>query len=138
MRMDLKDKEEPTYKNKTFTSAFEFALQGIKTVYQEERNMRFHFIFAILSVILGLFFKLNRGEWLWLLTVIFLMFVMETINTAFENMVDLATKKHFDPIGKKVKDMAAGAVLLTSIFAILVGLLLFVPKVWEALQAWLQ
>ena len=54
----------------------------------------------------------------------------------FENVVDMFTDFHFHPIGKKVKDMAAGAVLLTAGFAVLVGLILFVPKILQIIQMW--
>jgi len=56
---------------------------------------------------------------------------MEIINTAFENVVDMVTNKHFHPLGKKVKDMAAGAVLITSVFSVVVGLIIFLPKVLQ-------
>lgn len=71
------------------------------------------------------------------LLVIFLVLVVEIINTVFENVVDMVTDFHFHPIGKKIKDMAAGAVLLTTGFAVVVGLLLFVPKIWQILKVFL-
>ncbi|HBV08297.1 MAG TPA: UDP kinase, partial [Enterococcus faecalis] len=76
------------------------------------------------------------AEWLWLLLAVFLVWLAEIINTIFENVVDMFTDFHFHPIGKKVKDMAAGAVLLTAGFAVLVGLILFVPKILQIIQMW--
>ncbi|MGM0217001.1 diacylglycerol kinase family protein [Enterococcus sp. AZ126] len=135
MPMDSKDKR--TAKNKHFIASLEFALQGIKTVFKEERNMRTHFIMGVLAIIIGFVFRLAISEWLWLLLAIFLVLVMEIINTVFENVVDMVTDFHFHPIGKKIKDMAAGAVLLTTGFAVVVGVLLFVPKFWQILQGFL-
>lgn len=135
MPMDSKDKR--TAKNKHFIASLEFALQGIKTVFKEERNMRTHFIMGVLAIIIGFVFRLAISEWLWLLLAIFLVLVMEIINTVFENVVDMVTDFHFHPIGKKIKDMAAGAVLLTTGFAVVVGVLLFVPKIWQILQGFL-
>lgn len=135
MPMDSKDKQ--TEKNKHFIASLEFALQGVKTVFKEEHNMRTHVVVGILAVIIGFIFQLATWEWLWLLLVIFLVLVMEIINTVFENVVDMVTDFHFHPIGKKVKDMAAGAVLLTTGFAVVVGLLLFLPKVWQIVQDFL-
>ncbi|WYJ92925.1 diacylglycerol kinase [Enterococcus sp. 9D6_DIV0238] len=135
MPMDSKDKQ--TEKNKHFIASLEFALQGIKTVFKEERNMRTHVLMGIIAVVIGFVFGLSIAEWLWLLLVIFLVLVVEIINTVFENVVDMFTDFHFHPIGKKIKDMAAGAVLLTSGFAVIVGLLLFVPKIWQIIKDFL-
>ncbi|MHC5227475.1 diacylglycerol kinase family protein [Enterococcus sp. LJL99] len=128
--MGLKDNKQ-TGKNKHFISSLEFALQGIKTVFAEERNMRTHVLMGVVAIILGFIVKLNLMEWLWLLLVIFLVWLVEIINTIFENVVDMVTDFHFHPIGKKIKDMAAGAVLLTACFALIVGTLLFLPKIWQ-------
>lgn len=135
MPMDWKDrsvdKKTNIAKNKRFIDSVEFAITGIKTVYHDERNMRKHSFVGVLVIILGFIFQLNRFEWLWLLLCIFLMLIMEIINTAFENVVDMVTNKHFHPLGKKVKDMAAGAVLITSFFSVVVGLIIFLPKVLQ-------
>ncbi|MEI5988731.1 diacylglycerol kinase [Enterococcus termitis] len=132
MPMDSKDKQ--TTKNKHFVASLEFALQGIKTVFKEERNMRTHVFMGIVAIVAGFIFQLVISEWLWLLLAIFLVLVMEMINTVFENVVDMVTDFHFHPIGKKIKDMAAGAVLITTVFAVVVGVLLFVPKIWQIIQ----
>ena len=108
MLMDYKDKQEEIGKNKHFIRSFEFALTGIKTVYREERNMRTHTIAGILTIIAGIIFRLNRWEWLWILLSIFLVLVMEMINTAFENVVDMVTDFHFHSIGKKSKTWQLG------------------------------
>lgn len=129
MPMDSKDRN--VKKNKKFITSVEFAVTGVKTVFKEERNMRKHVVIGILAVLAGLVFRLERMEWLWLLLAVFLVWIVEVINTVFENVVDMVTECHFHPIGKKVKDMAAGAVLLTSGFALVVGLILFLPKLWS-------
>lgn len=131
MLMDLKDKN--THKNKYFITSVEYALTGIQTVFKEERNMRKHVFFGVLALLAGFIFQLSRFEWLWLLLAVFLVWIVEIINTVFENVVDMFTDFHFHPIGKKIKDMAAGAVLLTSFFAVIIGLILFVPKIWQLL-----
>ncbi|OJG54276.1 diacylglycerol kinase [Enterococcus haemoperoxidus] len=96
--------------------------------------MRTHLLMGVAAIIAGFVFQLAISEWLWLLLAIFLVLVMEIINTAFENVVDMVTDFHFHPIGKKIKDMAAGAVLLTAGFAVVIAVLLFVPKIWQILQ----
>lgn len=129
--MAYKGKKEDIGKNKHFSRSIEFALTGIKTVYREERNMRAHTITGVLAIIAGFFFQLNRWEWLWLLLSIFLVIVMEIVNTAFENVVDMVTNFHFHSIGKNIKDMAAGAVLITALFAVIVGCFIFLPKIYQ-------
>ncbi|MGC6767812.1 diacylglycerol kinase family protein [Enterococcus sp. LJL51] len=131
MLMALKDKQ--TEKNKHFISSLEFAVQGIRTVFKEERNMRTHVVMGGVAVIAGFVFQLKAMEWLFLLLTIFLVLLVEIINTAFENVVDMCTDYHFHPIGKKIKDMAAGAVLLTACFSLLVGAIIFLPKLWQLL-----
>lgn len=134
--MDLKDKN--INKNKQFIASLEFALQGVKTVYREERNMRRHTVLGALAILAGFIFQLNLREWMWLILTIFLVLVMEIINTAFENVVDMCTKYHFHPIGKCIKDMAAGAVLITAGFALIMGAMIFLPKIYPIVMGWLS
>lgn len=133
--MDSQDKNKKTFKNKTYLASFEFAFQGFKTVFKEERNMRTHSICAGIAIAAGAFFRLSKAEWLWLLLAVFLVIVMEIINTSFENVIDLVTHQHFDPIGKKVKDMAAAAVLFTAGFAVIVGCIIFLPKIGQLITS---
>jgi undecaprenol kinase len=135
MPMDSKDKR--TGKNKHFITSLEFAVQGIRTVFKEERNMRTHVFMGIAALIGGVIFQLALSEWLWLILAIFLVLAMEIINTVFENVVDMVTDFHFHPIGKKIKDMAAGAVLLTTLFAVVTSLFIFGPKIWQLLKDFL-
>lgn len=128
MPMDLKDKTE---KNKHFITSLEFAIQGIKTVFQEERNMRAHVVFGLMAILIAFLLGVSVLEWLWIFLAVFLVWIVEIINTVFENVVDMVTDCHFHPIGKKIKDMAAGAVLVTSVFAIIVGVIIFLPKIIE-------
>ncbi|MFR4957112.1 MAG: diacylglycerol kinase family protein, partial [Enterococcus gallinarum] len=67
--------------------------------------------------------------WLWLLLSVFLVWIVEIVKTVFENVVDMFTDFHFHPIGKKIKDMAAGAVLMTAFFALIVAAIIFIPKI---------
>lgn len=122
-------KDRNTEKNKHFITSLEFAIKGIQTVFEEERNMRKHVFLGGMAMLAGVVLGLDRLEWLWIFLAVFLVWIVEIINTVFENVVDMCTDCHFHPIGKKVKDMAAGAVLMTSIFAVIVGLIIFLPKI---------
>ncbi|MCO8289629.1 diacylglycerol kinase family protein [Tetragenococcus halophilus] len=131
MPMDSNDKKPSVGKSKNLLNSIEFAISGVKTVYKDERNMRIHMFCAVLVIILGLVLDLDRFEWLWIGLCIFLMLIMEIINTVFENVVNMVTNHHFHPLGKKVKDVAAAAVLITAIFSVFVGALIFLPKIYQ-------
>ncbi|MER2064502.1 MAG: diacylglycerol kinase family protein, partial [Alkalibacterium sp.] len=126
--MDSNDKHDLPGKNRKYRESFRYALWGVKTAFQEERNMRTHVLTGIFVLIVSLFLDLSRYEWLWLILVSYLVFVMELINTVVENVVDLVTAE-YHPIAKKVKDMAAAVVLVTAGFAALVGVIILLPKI---------
>lgn len=128
--MDSRDNNSPKkWKNRTLVASMEFAITGIITAFKEERNMRKHMISAILVIIAGTVFRISVTEWLFLLLAIFLVITFEIINSAIENVVDLASNYHFSMLAKNAKDMAAGAVLIISGYAVLTGLIIFVPKI---------
>lgn len=128
--MDSRDNNSPKkWKNRTLVASMEFAITGIITAFKEERNIRKHMISAILAIIAGTVFRISVTEWLFLLLAIFLVITFEIINSAIENVVDLASNYHFSMLAKNAKDMAAGAVLIISGYAVLTGLIIFVPKI---------
>ena len=108
--------------------SFGYAFRGICKAFATERNMWIHFIIAVLVVICGFIFNINKVEWLFCLLCFGLVFGAELINSAIENMIDLLSpEKH--KLAENAKDMAAGAVLVCAIFSAVVGLIIFVPKV---------
>lgn len=129
--MDSQDNKQKKWKNRTLTASMEFAITGVVNAYKEERNMRKHMISALLAIIAGLVFQISALEWLLLLLSIFLVISFEIINSAIENVVDLASDYHFSMLAKNAKDMAAGAVLVISVYALITGLIIFVPKMWN-------
>lgn len=129
--MGSQDNQQKKWKNRTLTTSLEFALTGIVNAYKEERNMRKHLISALLAIIAGAVFHITVTEWLFLLLSIFLVIAFEIINSSIENVVDLASDYHFSMLAKNAKDMAAGAVLLISGYALLTGLIIFLPKIWH-------
>ena len=131
--MDLQDnkKNKRKWKNRDVISSLEFALTGIFTAFKEEKNMRSHVLSAVAAIIAGLIFRISATEWLFLLLSIFLVIAFEIMNSAIENVVDLASDYHFSMRAKNAKDMAAGAVLVVSGFAVITGLIIFLPKLWD-------
>jgi diacylglycerol kinase len=107
--------------------SFGHAFNGLKTAFKGEHNLRIHLVAAILVVILGLYFKIEIVEWLILTLTIGFVIAMELLNSSIENLADYACKEQH-PMIKKVKDIAAGAVLVSAISALIVGLLVFIPK----------
>ncbi|WP_312220332.1 diacylglycerol kinase family protein [Streptococcus parasuis] len=130
--MDLRENNSKNrWKNRELISSLDFAVSGLITAFKEERNMRKHAVSAILVILAGLVFQVSVTEWLFLLLSISLVIAFEIVNSAIENVVDLASDYHFSMLAKNAKDMAAGAVLFVSGFALLTGLIIFVPKIWN-------
>lgn len=130
--MDLRENNSKNrWKNRELMSSLDFAVSGLITAFKEECNMRKHAVSAILVILAGLVFQVSVTEWLFLLLSISLVVAFEIVNSAIENVVDLASDYHFSMLAKNAKDMAAGAVLFVSGFALLTGLIIFVPKIWN-------
>ena len=128
--MDSQDNKRK-WKNRDFTSSLEFAITGIFTAIKEERNMRKHALSALVAILAGLVFRISATEWLFLLMAVFLVIALEIVNSAIENVVDLASNYHFSMLAKNAKDMAAGAVLVVSCYAVITGMIVFIPKIWH-------
>lgn len=108
---------------------FSDALSGIVASYRSERNLRIHFALALAAIVLGALLRLNRGEWCWIALCIALVIMAELINTAIEAWVDVVSPNEH-PLAKKAKDAGAGAVLIAAAFAVVVGGMVFLPKLW--------
>ena len=106
---------------------FGYAFKGIKTVFSSEQNFRIHFAVACCVAVAGVFAKLNLSEWCIILLTIFMVLAMETMNTAVEKLVDFISPGFHQQAGM-VKDVSAAAVLLTAIAAVIIGVIIFLPK----------
>lgn len=91
-----------------------------------QHNAWIHSIATILVVVLGVFFNLTNAEWCWLVLAIMSVWTAEALNTAFEYLTDVASPS-FHPLAAKAKDVSAGAVLITAIGSVVIGLLIFSP-----------
>jgi undecaprenol kinase len=110
-----------------FLRSFSFAGQGVWHVVRTQRNMRVHLVIALAAVVAGLILHIGAADWACVLTVIGLVLTAETLNTVVEALVDLCTDE-YHPLAKAAKDMAAGAVLLSSAAAVGVGLVVFLSR----------
>lgn len=95
--------------------------------------MKLVVFFALLSILFGLFFQISYFEWLVVLLTIMIVFMAEMINSSLEAVCDLVTEE-WNQNAKNAKDIAAGTVLSACFFALLIGLVIFLPKVLLLLQ----
>jgi len=112
---------------KKFLLSFTYAWKGLRYAFGTQLNFKVHSFFALLALLLGYLLKLNTGEWLWIFFAIGIVLIAELFNTALEVLVDLVSPGYNTKAGI-VKDVAAAAVLLTTFLAVIIGLMVFVPK----------
>lgn len=108
--------------------SFVYAWHGIIELFRHEANAQFHLGAAVVVIAAGLFFRISAAEWCAVMLCIGAMFMAEAFNTAVEKLCDYSCQKRNDLIGK-VKDIAAGAVLLMTAAVVAVGLIIFIPKI---------
>ena len=111
-----------------FYKSLGYAISGIIQCIQKERNIKIHLVFMFLVIICGFLFRLSITEWLVCILLFGLVISLELINTAIEAVVDLCTQE-YHPLAKIAKDTAAGAVLISAIASVVIGLIIFVPKI---------
>lgn len=107
-------------------SSFRAAIAGIAFLLRTQVSARWHLVGTVLTIAAGFFCGVTRGEWLALILAIALVWITEAINTALEQACDAITREQRPEIGH-AKDVAAAAVLVAAIFAIVVGLIVFLP-----------
>lgn len=109
--------------------SFNHAFRGIGVIFKTQHNAWVHAVVGGVVIILGFVYKLNEAEWGLIILAITSVIVAEGFNTALEIDIDL-TSPDEHPYARDTKDVAAGAVLLTVIGAVIVGLVIFVPKIF--------
>jgi len=115
-------------KIKRLTKSFIYAFKGLYKTFREEQNLKLQIIAGVLVAILGLIFRLKSSDWIVIIIIIFLVLLMEILNSAVERVADVL-KPRIDNYVKEIKDIMAAGVLLASIMAILVGSLVFWPYI---------
>lgn len=108
--------------------SFPFAFRGIMRLVKYEHNARIHLVALVGVVIAGLVFRIGIVDWMAVVFASGMVFVSELFNTAIEKLADEVDPKWNERIGQ-VKDYAAGAVLVSAFVAIIVGALVFIPKI---------
>jgi diacylglycerol kinase (ATP) len=110
-------------------ASFGYAFKGIMILVSTQPHIIIHIIVAVIVIIAGFLCGLSKTEWLFIILAIALVFVAEAINTAIEFTIDLLSPEHH-PIAGKAKDVAAAAVLIAAFFAVIIGLVVFLPKLF--------
>ena len=107
--------------------SFNYAIDGLVYALRTQRNMRIHFVMALVALILSVIFDISKIELLILLLTISLVIITEIINTAIETVVDLYTRE-YHPLARIAKNVAAGAVLFAALNAVVVGYIIFLDE----------
>ncbi|MDB5204082.1 MAG: diacylglycerol kinase [Candidatus Taylorbacteria bacterium] len=116
------------HKINEFFFSVKCASKGIKTVLKEEQNFQIEIIIAIFTILLGIFLDINNIEMIMIIISIIIVLTGEMVNTAVEDLCNKIEPHHDSTIGK-IKDIMAGFVLITSIGTVVVGLIIFLPKI---------
>jgi diacylglycerol kinase len=117
---------------KSRLGSFKFATHGLVSLIKNEHNSRIHLLAAFAAILIGIILNLNQYEWALLIVVISIVFISELLNSSIESLAD-----HINPewneLIRRAKDYSAAAVLISTVVAIVVGGLIFLPKIFDLL-----
>ncbi len=116
-----------------FIAGFGYAFSGLWYALRTQRNARVHVAIAILAILLGIILHISAVEFAMIFVAITAVFMAEMFNTVFELCIDLASLE-YHPLAKIAKDVSAGAVLLSAILAVVIGLFVFGPHLWALIH----
>ncbi len=128
MNMISRDERKKERGLKKFINSFTYPIKGLKYAYRNEQNLAVDLGIAAIVIIFGIIFKVSLVEWAILFLTMGLVIACELINTAIEATVDLVTED-YHPLAKVAKDTSAAAVFIFAIVAVLVGMIIFLPKI---------
>lgn len=119
--------QRPVTRAQTIVASFRYAFAGLWYLLSTQRNAKIHVVLGLTATALGFALRIDHGDWLALVLTVALVIAAEGFNTAIEAVVDLASPG-YHPLAKVAKDVAAGTVLLTAIASIIVGMIVFFPR----------
>ncbi len=120
----------PPARARSFWQSLGFAIAGVRHAFRSQRNFRIHGVIAGVVIIAALVLRISRAEWAVVVSLIALVIGLELLNTAIEALVDLSSPTSH-PLAKIAKDTAAGAILLVALGSLAVGLIIFLPRLWQ-------
>jgi len=124
--MDSK-KEAKAWREVQKKGKFQDAFRGLYVFWKTTKKLRFHLFVPLIVILFGFYFKIQDIEWIMLVFSFGFVLVTEALNTAIEIDIDL-TSPEYHPFARDTKDVAAAAVLLSSFTAVIIGLIIFLPK----------
>jgi diacylglycerol kinase len=113
---------------KSRLASFRFAINGLRSLLRYEHNSRIHLAVAVIAIISGIMLKLNSSEWSLIIILTGLVFITELLNSALESLADY-TNPDLNELIKNAKDYSAAAVLVSAIISLVIGLIIFIPKI---------
>lgn len=125
--MGRKGSEKFSFKKRSKSAIY--ALSGLKTLFLEEHNSRIHVVITILVIAAGILLDISLTEWLVVSLLVGLVFGLEIMNSAIENLCDYISPQWHESI-KKIKDLAAAAVFVASVISVICGAIIFLPKLY--------
>lgn len=122
----MEEKEKFSFKDRM--RSFGYAFNGLRILFRFEHNAWIHCFITFLVIILGFLLKISSGEWVGVLLCIGMVLAAEAFNSSIEKIMNRLIPQYDEQV-KQVKDMAAAGVLITAIIAVIVGLVIFLPKI---------
>ncbi len=114
--------------------SFKYATQGLKYVLSSERNARIHLTLAFLALIASIILRISIEQWLFVVVSIAMVFFAEIVNTAIEKTLDMISQEN-NQLVKLIKDMTAAGVLVCAVAAVIVAMVVFLPRIISLIQS---
>ena len=133
MCINKKKKVGEKMEKTSLLNSFKYAFEGIWSAIKKERNLKIHIVIMFLVIVFGIIFNISKIEWFACILLFGGVIALEIMNTAIETTVDLITMEK-NPKAKLAKDASAGAVLVMAIISVIIGLMIFMPKILECLK----
>lgn len=111
----------------SFWHSLRYALNGLGYAWNTQRHLRWQILMGLTVILGGWWSGLSRDEWVWIGIAIGLVITAELINTVVESTVDLVVGPQWNAQAQRIKDLAAGCVLVTACLALVIGVCVFIP-----------
>ena len=113
---------------KKFILGFTYAFKGLRYAFATQLNFRVHVFAAVIAIAMGFWLKITPAEWNWILLCIAMVLLTELLNTGIETLTDLVSPG-YNKLAGHVKDISAAAVLIVAFFALVTGLIIYLPRI---------
>ena len=129
---ELRNKSKYTGLKRVLYSA-KYSMDGLIYSYKNEKSLWIHAVVSICSIIAGFIFRISLGQWSIMLIALVVILAFELVNTAIEAIVDMVTLE-FNPLAKIAKDCGSAATFVTSFIGIIIGCVIFIPKILKLIE----